>query len=328
MKRLIFVTGYGVSIRARKGVFVIQSRGEKPSEIPPVEVDSIVITTKAASISSAAVQLAAKMGIDLVFYDQWAPLARLLPATYGSTLKTWRRQIVASKKRRLEFAKAFVQGKVYNQRQVLYSLAKIKAGSTRQARARIREAIDAASTALRALEDLEGVDQVRSQEAHAAKAYWRAVSQVLPPKLGFKTRIKKYTLPPGERPDPFNIALNMGYSLLLKETWRAVFNVGLNPFYGFLHAKRPGRMSLVLDLMEEFRPTAVDRPLIGLARKEPDTVRKAPEDRRQGAKIWKTVWAQLAEKEKPLKNQIQAQARKLAKAILENKPYRPYTAPW
>jgi len=328
LKKLIVISGYGVSIRARKGVFIIQRKGEKPAEISPAEVDSIVVTTQAVSISSAAIQLAAKMGIDLAFYDQWTPLARLIPATYGSTLKTWKRQIIASKKRRVDFAKAFVQGKVYNQRQVLYSLAKIKQNTTRQARARIREAIEDASTALQTLEKLETVDQVRSQEAHVAKTYWRAVSQVLPQQLGFKTRIKKYTLPPGEQPDPFNIALNIGYSLLLKETWRAIFNVGLNPFYGFLHAKRPGRMSLVLDLMEEFRPIAVDRPLIRLARKEPDTIRKAPEDKQQRSKIWKTVWTQLTETQKPLKNQIQTQARKLAKAILENKPYHPYTAPW
>ena len=327
MKRLLVVSGYGTAIRARKGVFVIQAKGQPPAEIPPVEVDTILITSRAVSISSAAVQLAAKLGIDLVFMDHSLPLARLLPATYGSTLKTWVRQIVASRKRRAEFAKAFVAGKIYNQRQVLYSLAKLRQ-IDRTARARIDDAINTATLSLRRLEQAQTVDQARSLEAHTAKSYWRAVSKTLPEELGFKTRIKKYTLPPGESPDPFNIALNMGYSLLLKEAWRSAFNVGLNPYYGFLHAKRPGRMSLVLDLMEEFRPIAVDRPLIKLARKEPKTIMDAPTDKKASSKVWNTVWEKLTGGQKPLRPRIQAQARKLANAILQKKPYTPYQAPW
>jgi CRISPR-associated protein Cas1 len=60
---------------------------------------------------------------------------------------------------------------------------------------------------------------------------------------------------------------------LLREVWRAVLAVGLNPYYGFLHTRRPGRMSLVLDLMEKLRLIAVDRPL----------------DKAQGDPVWLPV---------------------------------------
>jgi CRISPR-associated protein Cas1 len=42
---------------------------------------------------------------------------------------------------------------------------------------------------------------------------------------------------------------------------------GLDPYAGFLHADRPGKPSLVLDLIEEFRQTVVDRSIIGLVNK-------------------------------------------------------------
>ena len=40
--------------------------------------------------------------------------------------------------------------------------------------------------------------------------------------------------------------------------------VGLDPYVGFLHADRPGRHSLALDLMEELRAYVVDRFVLTL----------------------------------------------------------------
>ena len=332
MRQVIVLAGYGVSLRARKGMFQIHEKGVKKAEISPVEVEAIVVATRAASITSSAITLAAKHGVDLVFLEGWQPVARLIPATYGSTLKLWIKQLRASKTRRLEYAKAFAYGKIYNQRMVLYSYHKRLKGTkhqTRITRARVREAIDTATLSLKLVEQAETVEQVRSAEAHAAKKYWEAVSKLIPQQLGFKRRIKKYTLPENQEPDPFNKALNIGYAALLRETWRAVFIAGLNPYYGFLHARRPGRMSLVLDLMEEFRPTVVDRPLITLARQKPQTLKKLEQNDKQAvATVWTTVTNTLNKQPKPPKQQILKQARKLAKSITQKQPYTPFKTTW
>ena len=44
----------------------------------------------------------------------------------------------------------------------------------------------------------------------------------------------------------------------------ALETVGLDPAVGFLHRDRPGRPSLALDLMEEFRPFFADRLVLSL----------------------------------------------------------------
>ncbi len=328
MKRLLIITGYGVYIRARKGLLQVARKGQKPEEIPPAEVDAIVIDTKAASISSSAVLLAAKLGIDIVFYDGWRPAARLLPATYGSTLKTWQAQLAATKKRRPEIAREIARGKIYNQRQILYRLSKTKPARKPPQRAAIRAATQAATTALQRLDQAQTVQEIRQLEAAAARAYWHAHAALLPTSLGFKTRVKRYTLPKGEQPDPFNIALNMGYALLLRETWRAAFNAGLNPYYGFLHARRPGRMSLVLDLMEEFRPLAVDYPLHRLAQEKPKSLAKIADNQEERRHVWGTVWETLVAGDKPLRPAIQRQARRLAAALVTRGKYEPYLSPW
>ncbi|MEW6571778.1 MAG: CRISPR-associated endonuclease Cas1 [Nitrospirota bacterium] len=62
--------------------------------------------------------------------------------------------------------------------------------------------------------------------------------------------------------DPVNSLLNYGYGILYSTVWGALVNAGLEPFAGFLHVDRPGKPSLVLDLIEEFRQPVVDRVVI------------------------------------------------------------------
>ena len=47
--------------------------------------------------------------------------------------------------------------------------------------------------------------------------------------------------------------------MLMNDCRSALETVGLDPQLGFLHAVRPGRAALALDLQEEFRSTLADR---------------------------------------------------------------------
>jgi CRISPR-associated endonuclease Cas2 len=53
-----------------------------------------------------------------------------------------------------------------------------------------------------------------------------------------------------------NALLSFLYSMWMNDCRSACEAAGLDPQLGFLHAVRPGRASLALDLMEEFRPWA------------------------------------------------------------------------
>jgi CRISPR-associated protein Cas1 len=56
-----------------------------------------------------------------------------------------------------------------------------------------------------------------------------------------------------------NALLSFLYAMLMNDVRSAVESVGLDPQIGFLHAVRPGRAALALDLMEELRPLLADR---------------------------------------------------------------------
>jgi CRISPR-associated protein Cas1 len=64
--------------------------------------------------------------------------------------------------------------------------------------------------------------------------------------------------------DLVNALLSFAYTLLANDMRSALESVGLDPYVGFLHTDRPGRPSLALDLMEEFRAPFVDRLVLNL----------------------------------------------------------------
>ena len=84
------------------------------------------------------------------------------------------------------------------------------------------------------------------------------IAAVIGQDWGFVARERR---PP---PDPVNAMLSFGYTLLTHEAVAALAAASLDPAVGFLHADRPGRLSLALDLVEEFRPLLADRLALAL----------------------------------------------------------------
>lgn len=89
----------------------------------------------------------------------------------------------------------------------------------------------------------------------------------------------------------------------------ALESVGLDPYVGFLHRDRPGRASLALDLMEEFRPCLADRFVLSLINKK---IINAKDFMRQenGAAL------------------LSAESRKTVLAAWQNKKYETITHPF
>ncbi len=61
-----------------------------------------------------------------------------------------------------------------------------------------------------------------------------------------------------------NCLLSFAYALLMNDCLSALQANGLDPAFGFLHALRPGRPALALDLMEHLRPLVADRLVLTL----------------------------------------------------------------
>jgi CRISPR-associated protein Cas1 len=90
----------------------------------------------------------------------------------------------------------------------------------------------------------------------AGRLYWDGVRTIIGQRTEFFGREHRGAT------DAVNSLLNYGYGILYSQVWGAVLNAGLEPFAGFLHVDRPGKPSLVLDLVEEFRQPVVDRAVL------------------------------------------------------------------
>ena len=159
----------------------------------------------------------------------------------------------------LAASRAFVAGKIKNSRQVILRAAR-EAKVDDESTQLTRRADDLAA-ALRTLPAAGDLDTVRGIEGEAARQYFAGLNLVLrADSRAVFTMDGRSRRPPRDR---MNALLSFAYAMLMNDCRSALEAVGLDPQLGFLHAVRPGRAALALDLMEEFRPLA-DRLVLTL----------------------------------------------------------------
>jgi len=152
----------------------------------------------------------------------------------------------------LDMARSFVAGKIKNTRQVLQRGAR-EAKSEAEAAVLTRRADDLAAS-LRALPEAAALDAVRGVEGEAARQYFSGLPLLVRADLREHFTMDGRTRRPPR--DRFNALLSFLYAMWMNDCRSALEAAGLDPQVGFLHALRPGRAALALDLMEEFRPWA------------------------------------------------------------------------
>ncbi len=164
----------------------------------------------------------------------------------------------------LEIAKACVAGKLRNCRQVLLRGARESPSPADQEN--LTAGAEDLAQALRRAQLAPDLDGLRGVEGDAAKRYFGCLSLVVrADQRDAFTMSGRTRRPPLDR---FNSLLSFLYSMLMNDCRSAVESVGLDAQLGFLHAVRPGRAALALDLMEEFRPVLADRLALTLVNRK------------------------------------------------------------
>ncbi len=340
----LIVDQYGSYVGRRSERIRVTLKRKVLAEAPVMFLEQVLITSKAISISTDALALCAGQGIP-VYYLSWkgTPYAALYAAGLGGTVLTRRAQYAAyDDSRGLDLAVAFVTGKIQNQARLLKYLAKSRREKSPECYAALRQAAKKTQSHLLELKpwrktaEERGLEACRAQllavEGRAARYYWGGLRHVLPEELAWPGRKRR-----GAR-DPFNSALNYGYGVLYGQVERAILLAGLDPYAGYIHVDRPGKPSLVLDLIEEFRAPVVDRAILGLIGqgvplRRDDEGWLARETRRA---IAERVLHRLEEsteryerKRQKLRWILQSQARHLATYLRgERAAYRPFLSGW
>lgn len=227
----------------------------------PLHHLSAVVCFGHVSVSLPLMHHLADSGIALVLLDLHGRFkARLEGPVSGNVLLRQAQYRLASDAAfALTVARNCIAGKLRNGRQVLLRGAR-EAKNADDAAVLERGAADLAA-ALRALPAAADSDTLRGVEGEAARQYFAALNALIRPVSREHFRMDgRNRRPPRDR---INALLSFVYSLLMNDCRSAVEASGLDPQIGFLHAVRPGRAALALDLMEEFRAFA-DRLVLSL----------------------------------------------------------------
>lgn len=334
----LVVATFGAFVSKHQGRLRVEKKGERLAEVPLLHLEQVVIASSGVSLSSDVVRVCCEEGIPIHFVGSGRAYGGLYSAGLTGTVLTRRAQLLAyADGRGLALARAFVIGKLRNQANLLRYMAKYRKQTDPELHAEIMlvagEVLDHAI----AVERLAGttVDDLREllmgEEGMAAQRYWGAIRRLLLADLDWPGREGRGAT------DPLNAALNYGYGILYAQVERALLLAGLDPYAGFLHADRPGKPSLVLDLIEEFRQAVVDRTLIGLVNKgvavEQDEASRLTETTRR--RLAEKVLERLEStepyegKRQPLRHILQCQARHLATFVRgERGAYEPFVLGW
>lgn len=336
---------FGSHVGKYQGRLKITKKKETLAQAPLLHLETVTISGGGVSISADAIRACTEHGIPIHFMSGTGnPYAALYSAGLTGTVLTRRAQLLAyTDLRAVHLALQFASGKIQNQAALLKYIGKYRKETAPEIYQELHwlsgEIIDHMEElcALDFLAPREHYDindvrgQILSIEGRAAQKYWRGIKTVLPETLAWPGRQGR-----GAK-DRFNSALNYGYGILYSQVQRAIVLAGLDPYGGFIHVDRPGKPSLVLDMVEEFRAPVVDRTILGLVNRG-----VAIEQDEQGFLTDKTrrflaekVLGRLEtavpyhKKRHTLRAVMQMQARQLAVFVRnERDAYDPFLASW
>lgn len=242
---------------------VVSTKEEEIGRVPLHNLEQI-ITFGFSGASPALMGKCAQYGISLVFMSRSGHfMARTEGEVRGNVLlRREQYRIADDPERSLQISRNCISAKIYNCRWVLERMIRdhpmrIDTELFHQRSHYLQEAIMKA-------ENANNADSLRGIEGEAASVYFSLFDDmILQQKDAFRFTDRNRR-PPLDR---VNALLSFSYSLMTNQCASSLEAVGLDPYVGFLHTDRPGRKSLALDMIEEFRSVYCDRFVLTLINK-------------------------------------------------------------
>jgi CRISPR-associated protein Cas1 len=246
------------------GENVVVLRGNEELLRAPLHNLEGIVTFGYTGASPALMGMCAERKISLSFFTANGNfLADIAGMEHGNVvLRRTQYRMADDLKQSTAVAKNIILGKLYNSRWVLERA--VRDHEARIDSERVKTAARSIAESIEPLRQADNLESLRGIEGEAATRYFSVFDELIlqsKEDFFFKTRSRRPPL------DNVNSLLSFAYSILANEVAAAVRSVGLDPFVGFLHRDRPGRKSLALDMMEEFRAVIADRFVLSLINK-------------------------------------------------------------
>ncbi len=246
---------------------VVKERGRRAREVPLFRLRCIMVASNGVGLSSDLVRFCSGQNVAITFMDERGrPYSYLVGAEHAAHPLTMAQLEAQKSDKGRELARAFVEGKITNQMNLLRYYAKYRGRRESEFGGGIRPAVEKMRQLLEQLSTLSADEHFGGRlfaiEGQAGAVYWGMIRALLASDACFERREKQGAT------DIVNSLLNYGYGVLYGLMHRLIILAGLNPNVGFIHRDQTGRPSLLFDVVEEFRQPVVDRAVIKLLRKK------------------------------------------------------------
>ena len=318
MKHLV-ICNYGTFLGLESHRLAVRQDGVV-RHYPLNRLCTVSVAKRGISISSDLIEAFSSRGIKLFFLDfRGVVHSAILGQSQHGVVAVRMAQMAFCQRDTLPLAKQILIAKIKNQRAVLNHLAKYHHHPSLQTAA--SELLQNTFKAKHA----NHIETLLGFEGASAHAYFQGLRLASLFSSSFLKREGR-----GSR-EINNAMLNLGYGVLSSYILNAVTNAGLEPYLGIMHGQRPGKMALVLDLMEEYRAWIVDRAVIKLrSRSEGKTILDSNLKKVLITEVQNTCARKYLYRKKKhrLEHIIQRQIYRLCGHFYGDKIYKPYIFKW
>lgn len=250
---------------ALDGENIIVLRDEEETLRYPLHLIQSIVVFCYSGASPALMGKCASYNIDISFLDPNGKFyGRFVGEPKGNVLlRREQYRIADDNERSLEIAKSFITGKLFNSRWIIERVRRDH--FMRIDEQKLKTASVFLAERIKDIQKCASPDELRGIEGEGASVYFGVFDEMIlqqKESFAFRTRNRRPPL------DPVNAMLSYMYTILANDATNALNTAGLDPYVGFLHRDRPGRRSLALDLMEEFRSVLADRFVLMLINKQ------------------------------------------------------------
>jgi len=251
----LYITTEGAYLHIDHETLKIDVERETKLQVPIHHIGGVVCFGN-VMVSPAAIHRCAEDGRFLVFLSRNGRFKARVegPVSGNVLLRCAQHEAMADTDKTLSIARNFVAGKIQNARQIVLRGAR-EAKIDSEATA-LRETAELLGRAVTRLPACDNLDVLRGIEGESARNYFSTFDRMVREDRETFALNGRNRRPPR---DPVNALLSFLYAMLMTDCVAAAEGVGLDPQMGFLHALRPGRAALALDLMEELRSVLADR---------------------------------------------------------------------
>jgi len=250
---------------SRDGENVVIKIDNKEVMRRPIHILEGIVCFNYVGISPRLMSLCMENNVGVSFLNEYGNfIARVTGKVKGNVLlRRTQYRYADDKEKSLEISKNFIIGKIVNCKNVINRAIRDH-GNVLNVH-EMRNTVDKLISSIENVKRAKTADELRGLEGEAARTYFSRFNDII-----LQQKEDFYYIDRSRRPpmDKLNAMLSYAYTLLTHEMENALETVGLDPYVGFFHTDRPGRVSLALDMIEELRPYMAERFVISLINKK------------------------------------------------------------